>query len=212
MPRQNRVTPFGEIIATPARGTLLGNRGCLHNRAQRIVRPYQLQRWIICVLEFKGRKHGIMTPGQYTELFFLDEATALAAGHRPGAECSRPRFELFRTIWAQANPEHTSEAKPRATFLDEVLHAERMNAARQKITYPEKLSALPEGSMIAGEDGKAYLLYQNELRQWRAEGYMHAIPLEPARTVQVLTPRSIVKTLAAGYSAGVHASAAKISS
>lgn len=98
MPRQNRVTPFGEIIATPARGTLLGNRGCLHNREQRIVRPYQLQRWIICVLEFKGRHHGIMTPGQYTELFFLDEATALAAGHRPCAECLRPRFELFRTI------------------------------------------------------------------------------------------------------------------
>lgn len=87
-----------------------------------------------------------------------------------------------------------------------------MNATKQKLTYTEKLCALPEGSMVVWEDGKAYLLYQNGLRQWRAEGYMHAIPLEPARTVQVLTPRSIVKTLAAGYSARVHASAAKISS
>ncbi len=207
MPRQNRVTPFGEIIATPARGTLMGNRGCLHNREQHIVRPYQLQRWIICVLEFKGRKHGIMTPGQYTELFFLDEATALAAGHRPCAECSRPRFELFRSLWARANSEFTQEAKPRATVLDEVLHAERIDAARAKVTYTEKLGELPEGTMIAWEEGEAYLLYQNALRRWRAEGYGGALRLEPERTVQVLTPRSIVKTLAAGYRANVHASA-----
>lgn len=206
MPRQNRITPFGEIIATPARGTLMGNRGCLHNREQRIVRPYQLQRWIICVLEFKGRKHGIMTPGQYTELFFLDEATALAAGHRPCAECSRPRFEEFRTLWAQANPEFTKEAKPRATMIDEVLHAERITAAREKVTFTERLGALPEGTMIALEDGQAYLLHQDALRRWRVDGYDRVLQMEHNRKVQVLTPRSVVKTLAAGYQAQVHAS------
>src|SRR5262245_61283498 len=98
MPKQNRVTPRGDLIATAARGSLMGNRGCLHNAQRKIVRHHQGQRWIICRLEFKGWHREIMTPGHYTELFFLDEATALAAGHRPCAECSRPRFEEFRTF------------------------------------------------------------------------------------------------------------------
>ena len=105
-PKQNRVTPFSTLIATPARGTLMGNRGCLHDDHAQIRRPFQGQRWIICLLEFKGRKRSIMTPGQYTELFFLDEATALAAGHRPCAECQRDRFNLFREIWGQGRPGH----------------------------------------------------------------------------------------------------------
>ena len=105
MSRQNRGTPFGDIIATPARGTLMGNRGCLHDNQGHIIRPYQLKRWIIYQLEFKGRRRQIMTPGKYTELFFLDEATALAAGHRPCVECSRPRFTEFVAAWAEANPD-----------------------------------------------------------------------------------------------------------
>jgi hypothetical protein len=87
MPRQNRVTPFGEIVATPERGTFLGNRGVLHDQAGNIRRAWQVERWLLCLLEFRGRKRAIMTPGHYTELFFLDEATGLAAGHRPCAEC-----------------------------------------------------------------------------------------------------------------------------
>lgn len=207
MPKQNRVTPFGEIIATPARGTLMGNRGCLHNNTQRLVRPFQSKRWIICVLEFKGRKHGIMTPGQYTELFFLDEATALAAGHRPCAECSRPRFELFRALWAGANPELARAAKPPATTIDEALHHERCDAAQQKVIYTEKLGALPEGAFVALEGEKAFLVYQNRLWPWQPEGYGHSVAQLPDRLVQVLTPRAIVNTLAAGYRAEVHASA-----
>src|SRR5262245_56377085 len=103
MPRQNRVTPFGAIIATAARGTLLGNRGVLHDAAGRIVRPWQLKRWILCRLQFKGRRRAVMTPGRYTELFFLDEPTGLAAGHRPCAECQRGRFDAFRRAWQLGN-------------------------------------------------------------------------------------------------------------
>src|SRR6185503_4182043 len=104
MPRQNRVTPFGHIIATPERGTYLGNRGVLHDSEGRIRRTWQLRRWIVCVLALKGRKRQVMTPGHYTELFFLDEATALAAGHRPCAECRRERFNAFRKAWRAARP------------------------------------------------------------------------------------------------------------
>src|SRR5580658_4307221 len=95
MPKQNRVNPFGEIIATPERGTFMGNRGVLHDDQGRIRRKWQGKRWIVCVLEFRGRKRKMMTPSRYTELFFLDEATALAAGHRPCAECRRDRSTLF---------------------------------------------------------------------------------------------------------------------
>src|SRR5438445_4041421 len=114
MPRQNRVTPFSKLIATPERGTLYGNRGSLHDDKQQIRRQYLGIRWIFCLLEFKGRKHQIMRPGHYTELFFLDEATALAAGHRPCAECQRDRFNLFRRYWALANPDEAKSEKPLA--------------------------------------------------------------------------------------------------
>jgi len=103
-PLQNRVTPFGEIIATSARGTLMGNRGCLHDGARHIVRQFQRKAWISCQLAFKGIKRSVMNPGEYTELFFLDEATALAAGHRPCATCSRPRFTAFVEAWKKGNP------------------------------------------------------------------------------------------------------------
>src|SRR6059058_719820 len=99
MPRQNRFTPFGDVIATPDRGTFMGNRGVLHDAQGRIRRAWQLKRWIVCVLEFRGRKRQVMTPGRYTELFFLDEATALAAGHRPCAECRHGRYVDFCDAW-----------------------------------------------------------------------------------------------------------------
>lgn len=143
MPLQNRVTPFGTLIATSERGTLMGNRGCLHDERQRIRRPFQLQRWLICLLEFKGRWRPMMKPGHYTELFFLDEATALAAGHRPCAECQRTRFDLFRETWAKANPKHTNKTRPLATEIDTVLHKERsgsnISAIRSMICPTELL-------------------------------------------------------------------------
>jgi hypothetical protein len=206
MPKQNRVTPFGEIIATPARGTLMGNRGCLHNDHQQIIRLYQGKRWIFCQLQFKDRHREVMTPGQYTELFFLDEATALAAGHRPCAECSRPRFDEFRTLWAQANPDLAHEAKPLVSVIDQALHEERIKAAQQKMTYQELLGTLPEGSFIA-LDKKPYLLLRGFLLAWTPEGYGQGLAAQADLMVQVLTPRSIVKMLAQGYVAEVHPSA-----
>ena len=101
MPLQNRVDPYGTIFRTPARGTMMGNRGgAIHNGRREIVRPFLSRRWITCVLEFKNRHREVMTPGRYTELFFLDEAVSLAAGHRPCAECRRERYKAFRTAWA----------------------------------------------------------------------------------------------------------------
>lgn len=148
-----------------------------------------------------------MTPGQYTELFFLDEATALAAGHRPCAECSRPRFEEFRATWAQANPDLVRGSKPLATQIDDMLHRERVNATKQKLTYPAKLGTLPEGSFVAFDAKQPYLLYQGLLLAWHPEGYGQRLAPQLDHLVQVLTPRSMVRTLATGYRAGVHLSA-----
>src|SRR5438105_5285519 len=104
MPLRNRVTPFGEIVAIPQRGALMGNRGILHNTQQDVVRDYQVRRWIACRLEFRGRHRAVMQPGHYTELFFLDEATALADGHRPCAECRSADYRVFQSIWRSISP------------------------------------------------------------------------------------------------------------
>src|SRR5579863_2821842 len=135
MPRQNRVTPLGELIATPERGLVYGNRGCLHDADGRIRRPFQVRRWIACTLEFRGRRRSpLMMPGRYTELFFLDEATALAAGHRPCAECRRADYNRFRDYWAQVVGGPTD-----ADSMDLRLHGERLDG-RKKRTYRADLS------------------------------------------------------------------------
>src|SRR6202046_2498085 len=126
MPRQNRVTPFGKIIATPERGTFMGNRGVLHDDQGRIKRAWQVKRWLVCVLEFRGRHRTVMTPGSYTELFFLDEATALAAGHRPCAECRHERYNVFRHAWQLAHAGTNSSPLPTAEEIDRKLHEERI--------------------------------------------------------------------------------------
>jgi hypothetical protein len=205
--RQNRVTPVGDLIATPARGTLMGNRGCLHDKRGRIRRLYQTQRWIICRLAFKDRRRTIMAPGRYTELFFLDEATALAAGHRPCAECMRPRFELFRTLWAAANPELAGILKPSAAVLDAVLHGERITADNRKVRFPARLGDLPDGVFVTGDDDRQpFLVLAGQLWPWQPGGYGAPVPAAGA-TVQVLTPSSVVRTLANGYPVHIHTSA-----
>ena len=202
MPLQNRVTPFGELIATAARGTLMGNRGCLHDAERRIRRRFAVTRWIICVLEFKGRHRTVMTPGQYTELFFLDEATALAAGHRPCAECQRARYDLFRRHWAGE-----SRALPGADDMDVVLHAERIGEQRTQRTYTERLDRMPSGAMVTDGEGTAYLVQDGALRRWTSAGYTARLRPPAGTTFRVLTPRSSVHALARGYPVGVHASA-----
>jgi hypothetical protein len=203
VPRQNRVTPFGELITTPHRGTLMGNRGCLHDAEQRIRHPFTLKRWIHCVLEFKGRRRAIMTPGRYTELFFLDEATALAAGHRPCAECQRERYRLFREHWAAASG---IAGVPSADGMDDVLHAERLEAGRGKRTYTARLAQLPAGVMVADE-AHAYLVLDGALLPWAPEGYGPRRSASAAAEMRVLTPRFIVDVIARGYPVGLHASA-----
>lgn len=207
MPRQNRVTPFSTLIATPTRGTLLGNRGVLHDNHGQIKRQYQGQRWIICVLHFKNRQRRIMTPGQYTELFFLDEATALAAGHRPCAECQRDRFTLIRSLWAQANPDLAGGPKPAATVIDAALHAERVSAPEQTLRDCDSLAALPAGTFITDDGQNAYLWLKQRLLRWQPAGYTahdHAALQFPA---SILTAASLVRTLAAGYPVAIHPSA-----
>jgi hypothetical protein len=145
VPRQNRVTPFGDIIAAPERGTFLGNRGVLHDAEGRIRRTWQVKRWIVCVLDFRGRKRTVMTPGRYTELFFLDEAMALAAGHRPCAECRHARFLDFGHAWALVRPEGGAFPRPTADEIDRRLHAERVAADRSKQSFVAALDDLPDG-------------------------------------------------------------------
>jgi len=203
MPRQNRVTPFGDLIATAHRGTLMGNRGCLHDAEQRVRRAFDVKRWIICLLEFKGRRRRPMAPGRYTELFFLDEATALAAGHRPCAECQRQRYLTFREHWAPAN---AVAGVPSAAAIDEALHAERLDR-QGKRTYTERLSRLPSGVMVADDAGRAHLWLSGVMRAWAPSGYEPPLARSGDGAVRVLTPPSIVRAIARGYAVGLHGSA-----
>jgi hypothetical protein len=207
MPRQNRVTPFGELIATPCRGTLMGNRGCLHDERQRIRRAFACRRWLICFLEFRGRHRTVMAPGRYTELFFLDEATALAAGHRPCAECQHARYRLFRDIWAAANPEALFSSPPYAEEMDRILHAERIGPGRAKCTYPGTPAELPDGTMVGDGSSRSFLILGRALLPWTPAGYDRAVRQPMAGEFRVLTPRSVVRALAAGYPVEIHPSA-----
>lgn len=208
MTRQNRVTPFGDLVATPARGTLMGNRGCLHDNQGTIRRAYQGKRWIICVLEFKNRHRAIMTPGQYTELFFLDEATALAAGHRPCAECQRERFTHFRAVWAAANPHLTGTPTPPVAVIDDVLHQERLQKEARPLLPVSEVDQLPDGCFVVPVgDENAYVVAQGGLLRWTPFGYAPRSEQAGAVDVTLLTPLSIVRALAAGFVAGLHPSA-----
>jgi hypothetical protein len=199
------VTPFGELIATASRGTLMGNRGCLHDSEQRIRRPFVGRRWIVCLLDFKGRHRAVMAPGRYTELFFLDEATALAAGHRSCAECQRGRYQAFVEHWRAAN--RGGPAMPSADDIDRVLHAERLDDGRRKRTYTEEASRLPAGVMVADATGQALLVHRDGWLPWTPGGYGGPLPAPPAAMLRVLTPPYVVCAIAHGYPVEVHASA-----
>jgi hypothetical protein len=207
VPRQNRVTPLGEIVAVPERGNFLGNRGCLHDDAGRIRRDWQLERWIVCVLRFKGRHRRVMKPGHYTELFFLDEATAFAAGHRPCAECRRERFNAFRQCLAAA---HRGKKTPHsAVEIDARLHADRLTADGAKRLEPAELDALPDGAFVQlpGRGEIPYLVWGNELFAWSAGGYTARIERPRGLEVPVLTPVLTVLALRGGYVPELHPSA-----
>lgn len=203
MPLQNRVNPFGNIVAVPEFGTCMGNRGTLHNKKQQITCQYRpLERWIICKLEFKGRKREVMASG-YTELFFLDEATALAAGHRPCKECSRPRYEEFVRFWVRGNSDLLGDKPLTAAVLDYFLDQERLDRqAGQKITYTAPLDDLPYGTFITLEpslQAQPYLVLDDSLRPWSFGGYGEPVERAKGLEVTVLTPFLTVQALTAGY-------------
>jgi len=193
VPLQNRVTPLGELVAHPARGLVYGNRGCLHDCEGRIRRRYAGKRWISCRLSFRGwHRHPLLQPGRFTELFFLDEATAFAAGHRPCALCRREDYNRFLELTGASG----------ADEIDARLHDERLG------TRPEAPSDLPDGAFVLLE-GEPWLVTHESLRRWTPAGYTDA------RTKVggvLITPPTLVEVLRAGWSSSavplLHPSAA----
>jgi hypothetical protein len=204
-PLQNRVLPTGEIVAHPARGLLMGNRGCIHRPDRTLgVARWRTKMWISCVLYFRGRHRDVMPPGRYTALFFLDEATALAAGHRPCGECRRADHLWFADSWRAGLG---LSARPRAWQMDNALHAERVESrTRRQVTRCVTAGELPDGAMIS-RAGTTGLWCGGALLPWSFEGYGAPVPVEPRATVTLLTPPSVVAALAAGYRPMVHPSA-----
>lgn len=207
MPLQNRVDPYSKLHAVDSRGVWLGNRGILHNEEKKVTSPYKGKMWITCRLQFKGVKRPIFSPGSYSELFFLDEATAFSAGHRPCAECRRDRYNEFKSAWLSANPNLASSITPPITEVDKCLHAERVATGGAKVTYAAVLQTLPSGTFIE-LSGKPHLLWRGRLRPWTFAGYDVPPATPPGDTVvAVLTPASIVRMFASGFLPQVHESA-----
>jgi hypothetical protein len=207
VPHRNRVTPAGDLVTVPDRGTLTGNRGVLHDASGEIVRRAQVRRWITCLPEFRGRHREVMTPGRYTHLFFLDEATALAAGHRPCAECRNADYRRFRAAWAAAH----GTARPRAEAMDDVLHAERALTGGRRATRPRDVATLPDGVFVT-EGGDDWLLHDGALHRWTPGGYAGQRPKPPPGThLALLTPPATVAVIARDYPPGVHVSARRVS-
>ncbi len=203
MPLQNRVDPFGELFTHPARGIFMGNRGGRFHTAARTLtaRRWASRQWICCVIAFKGRHRNVW--GRfYTELFFLDEPTALAAGHRPCFECRRQDAESFAEYWRMA---HRLRSRLRAAEMDQVLHRERLQG-RAKYRHRHGIDGLPDGAFIA-MDGTAFAVSGDTLLHWTPEGYDARVSRPRGTIVEVLTPPAILGVLAAGYRPHWHSSA-----
>jgi hypothetical protein len=187
MPLQNRVTPLGELVADPARGLVYGNRGCLHDETGRIRRRYNGKRWIACRLRFKDwHRSPLLQPGRFTELFFLDEATALAAGHRACALCRRADYNKLAEIWRELHPGQVG-----ADAIDAQLHGERLG------THEAQVDELPDGAFVLRNDAP-WLVLGADLLQWTHAGYVAHTP-RPAGKAQLITPPSLVAVLRAGW-------------
>jgi hypothetical protein len=204
VPLRNRVAPTGEIVVDPARGTLTGNRGCLHGTGRDLgVSRWRSKLWISCTLDWRGRRRDPMPPRRWTMLFFLDEATALAAGHRPCAYCRRADYLSYVEAWRVG---HARTVRPKAGEMDAVLHAQRVDRrTRRQITRRANAGDLPAGAMVrvAGTVG----LLLDGFRPWSFAGYAPPRPLPPDATVDLLTPPASVAALGAGYRPLLHPSA-----
>ena len=191
MPLQNRVTPLGELIADPARGLVYGNRGCLHDERGEIRRHWQVKRWIGCRLEFRGRRRErLLQPGRYTELFFLDEATAFAAGHRPCAECRREDYNRFVELVGM-----------RADDADERLHAERVDPSGGRRLHRAAARELPDSAFVL-DGGEPWLVHGGELLRWTPSGYAER-RARPGGEAVVITPPLLVAVLRSGWQGAV---------
>lgn len=202
MPLQNRVTPFGEIVAIAQRGLFTGNRGIIHDPATQTLlkRRWTSKAWLVCSCEYKGIRRQVMARRSWTELFFLDEAVALAAGHRPCFECRREAAERFRNAWATGRGEPPSPA----AAIDAVLHQERLDAGRKRVhPISAALADLPDGAMVVAA-GSAFTLCSGRAYRWTTAGYAAPEPLD--RADGLLTPPSTLLALAAGYRPVLHPS------
>jgi len=195
MPLQNRVTPLSELVADPARGLVYGNRGCLHDDEGRIRRRYNGKRWIGCRLEFRGwLRRPLLQPGRFTELFFLDEATAFAAGHRPCALCRRDDYVRFGEIWRELHP-----GQGGADAIDAQLHEERVApGTRAQRHHGASFDELPDGVFVL-QDGAPRLVLGPKLLDWTPAGYAGRTPRPTGGEAVVITPPSLVAVLRAGW-------------
>lgn len=191
MPLQNRVTPLSELIADSARGFVYGNRGCLHDETGRIRRRYNGRRWIACRLEFNDwHRDPLLQPGRFTELFFLDEATALAAGHRPCALCRRADYDRFVAIWRELHPGQAG-----ADAIDTQLHSERVaHDTRAQRHHEAPFNELPDGAFVL-EEGVLCLVRGAELLTWKPAGYVARKPRPTRSRAVLITPPSLVAVL-----------------
>jgi len=195
MPLQNRVTPLGELIADSARGLVYGNRGCLHDASGGIRRRYNGKRWIACRLRFRGwQRQPLLQPGRFTELFFVDEATAFAAGHRPCALCRHEDYVRFGAIWRELHPERVG-----ADAIDEQLQIERVvPGTREQLHHRAPLEELPDGTFVLRE-AEPWVVVGSELLRWTPAGYTERERRPASAEVSVVTPASLVAVLRAGW-------------
>ena len=199
MPLQNRVDPWGRLQVVEARGTLMGNRGILHNTQKEIIKASTRKGWVTCRLAFEGRKRNVFNAGSYSELFFLDEATAFSAGHRPCAECRRERYNEFKSAWVKANADLTPSLNPPITDIDNIMHAERVTRGGGKASYEAPVADLPSGTFIE-LGAEAFLVWEKRLLRWSFSGYCGALePPAPSTRVRVLTPAGIVRMFRSGF-------------
>jgi hypothetical protein len=195
MPLQNRVTPLGELVAEPGRGLVYGNRGCLHDETGRIRRRYNGKRWIACRLQFRGwQRRPLLQPGRFTELFFLDDATAFAAGHRPCALCRRADYNRLLAIWGEL---HAGQVG--ADAIDAQLHGERVEpGTRAQRRHKAPLDELPDGAIVLWE-GAPCLVRGGDLLTWTAAGYVGRKQRPSRQRTLLITPPSLVAVLRAGW-------------
>lgn len=198
-PLQNRVDPFGAIVANAARGSFMGNRGIIHdaNTRELLKRRWTTKAWIICVCEFKQRHRTVMSPGTYTELFFFDEVTALAAGHRPCFECRRQAAKQYAGCFADAH----RIADPKVREIDALLHAQRLASGGETISIDaDRLDDFPDGTMVSVA-GRPMALRNKSALPWSFAGYGTALPLTElaAQPMAMITPMASVAVMKSGY-------------